>query len=510
MVRKVYLALLVCAATLVAQPIPHPSDSRLRIVVATISADSIYSYINALSGFQTRHTYSDTSATGNALGGAIAWVEQKVRAYDRLNRYEMTRFYWDNVPMPIVRVNSSRPDAGRYVIGGHLDSRTVNINDLGRAPGADDNASSCAVLLEILRVLPDTLDHDLEVIFFTGEEQGLLGSAAYAQDRQSHGVRIDGMIAMDMVSHIALASGEIDSVSCRLYAQGLASQGGAASPPRQWQRSFRWLAQDYADNFQMVIFPATDRPGRGSDHISFSEAGYPALRVIERNEDLAHQHNPNDLIEFTTPSYARNIALVTAGGLINCLQAPARPPAPRVEVPVTSLGVFIDDSVSLPGGGEFFLAIRQTFGSDYDTVINLGTNRFYNFDHGAVGTRYAFSVARSNLRGLVSPFSWETLSDYVEGADEAPLAQSFGLQMHVSPNPFNDELRIELDIPDSGPLRLAIYDILGREVTTLFDGVRAPGAFTAFWEVHDGSTGIYFARAETATTKLTQKILYIR
>jgi hypothetical protein len=82
--------------------------------------------------------------------------------------------------------------------------------------------------------------------------------------------------------------------------------------------------------------------------------------------------------------------------------------------------------------------------------------------------------------------------------------------MNVSPNPFNDELRIELDLPTPGPIRLAMYDILGREVTTLFEGLRPAGAFTAFWEVHNGATGIYFARVETDDVSLTQKVLYIR
>ncbi len=516
---RIAITLLCTCAALFAQPAPRAPHPQILATVNQINADSIHSYIGRLDSFYTRHTYSDTTSDTVGIGAAIRWVEAKARSYDRLDRYSFEHYPWvqfwqgQNVTRHILicRVpGNAVQDRARYIIGGHLDSRTVNGSDLGRAPGADDNASSCAALLELLRVLPDTIENDLEVIWFTGEEQGLWGSEAYATHLADMNVRVDAMIAMDMISHITTNTGAVDSISCRLYAQGLASQGGTASVSRNWQRSFRWITDDYVPDFEMVIFPATDRPGRGSDHISFSEAGFAALRVIERNEDLAYQHSANDLTQFTTPSYARKVAAVTMGGLIDVLRAPSRPGSPAIEGVDGGLLFTIADSVSLPEGGAFYLAIREQGAADFDSILALDTLRFGLFYWGQHGTEYGFSIARSNSAGYISPFSRETLADFFLSSDDSRPAIVSTTTMDASPNPFNDEIRFEIDLAQAGEARLAIYDVLGRQVTELVNEPRTAGPMTMFWEAHDFATGIYFVRLETRTGSLTQKIMLLK
>ena len=341
--KSVILAL--CIALLVAavrsQPAPHPADPQILGLIEQISSDSILSYITRFTQFHTRHTFSDTTSDSVGIGAAIRWAHTRAQEFDVGGRYTYEQFPWVGNfngnsltrNIFIARTGGTSGDGARYIIGGHLDSRTVSINDnTGLAPGADDNGSSCAALLELLRVSQIPFAHSLEVIWFTGEEQGLWGSEAYAQFLSQQGARVDGMIAMDMISHIAAPSGAIDSTSLRLYAQGDPGQGGTASVSRNLQRYLKWVGEAYADmdSFDMHIISAADRPGRGSDHLSFSGEGYPAVRVIERNEDLAYQHNPNDTPEHLSSTYARRIARSTFGELLTMLVAPTRPPSPLV------------------------------------------------------------------------------------------------------------------------------------------------------------------------------------
>ncbi|MBI5058667.1 M20/M25/M40 family metallo-hydrolase [candidate division KSB1 bacterium] len=513
MIRRMLLCLLLAPAAHALTPYAPLPDIQAR--VDQLSADTLLATVSRLDGFYSRHTYSDTTSEIYGIGAALRWVEATARGYDALGRFTFEKFAWTQPGRPtrhilIARVSGTAVPRGRYLIGGHLDSRTVTINDTGRAPGADDNASSCAALLELLRILPDTIQHDLEVIWFTGEEQGLWGSAAYADHLAASGARVDGVVAMDMISHITLPGGQVDSTSCRLYAQGLTSQGGSSSVSRVWQRSFHWSADDYVPEFNFAVNAATDRPGRGSDHISFSEAGYPALRVIERNEDLAFQHNANDLTQYVSPGYARKVSALTLAGLLNALLAPLRPPPPRVEVPVDMLGIFVADTVALPDGGDFFLAIRGYYSATWDTVINLGGDRFYPFDWGTPGELYGFALARSDAQGHVSPFSGEVVSEDVEAANRRARPVLPANSIIASPNPFNDELRLEIQLTQSGPVELRIFDLLGREVALLAGGYRASGAFTVFWEPHDAATGIYVVNLRTPSQSLSHKLLYLR
>ncbi len=514
---RIPLLLLLFATVSHAVPTPRDPHPVVSEAVTQISADSIHAFIARLDAFHTRHTYSDTTSDTAGIGAALRWVEAKASLFDLHDRFSFEYYPWtrnwqgQNITRHVLicRVPGRAEDRARYIVGGHIDSRTVGITDLGRAPGADDNASSCAALLELLRVLPDTLEHDLEVLWFTGEEQGLWGSADYANFLDDRNARVDGVIAMDMISHIATNTGAVDSISCRLYAQGLVSQGGSASISRNWQRWFRWVSERYVDDFTMVIFAATDRPGRGSDHISFSEAGYPALRVIERNEDLAYQHTPNDLTEFTTPTYARKVAMVTFGGLINALQAPTRPARPGSSMAETPV-IEIPDSIALPEGGAFFLAIRQLSSNDFDTIFDLGSSRSYTFDWGTTGQIFYCSIARSNASGYVSPFSTELRVDYVLPAGERPALVPAQTTLVASPNPFNDEIRLEIDLAQAGNVRLAIYDLMGRLVTVLANEHRAAGPMTRFWEAHDVATGIYFLRLQAPDISLSEKVLLLK
>src|SRR6202008_5191906 len=103
--------------------------------------------------------------------------------------------------------------------------------------------------------------------------------------------------------------------------------------------------------------------------------------------------------------------------------------------------------------------------------------------------------------------STEAIADFFVTADNVPHIIPITTSLDASPNPFNDEIRFEIDLAHAGKVRLAIYDIMGRLVTELVNEKRDAGPMTKFWEAHDFATGIYFVRLETRMGSMTQKIM---
>lgn len=502
------------------QPAPHPVDPQILGVVEQIRSDSILSYITRLTQFHTRHTFSDTTSDSSGVGAAIRWLHTRAQAYDAGGRYTYEQFPWIGSfngnsltrNILIARTNGISGDGARYIIGGHLDSRTVSINDnTGFAPGADDNGSSCAAFLELLRVAQIPFAHSLEVIWFTGEEQGLWGSEAYAQSLSQQGARVDGMIAMDMISHIASPGGAIDSTSVRLYAQGDPGQGGTASVSRSFQRYLKWVGEAYADvdSFEMRVIGAADRPGRGSDHLSFSGEGYPAVRVIERNEDVGYQHNSNDTPEHLSPSYARRIARCTFGALLTLLVAPTRPPAPLAEqISANIIRIQIPDSVILPAGGRFYLTKRGWYDTYFSEIVDLDSS--CQFDYLVTpGEQYGFSISRADSHDRPSPFSTETVIQALPASDRHAHLPS-AARLSAAPNPFNAEIQFTVELLHNGHVSLDVYDLLGRHVAALLDEVYAPGVHHVSWSPRQMASGLYLARLSTAHEIHILKLAYLR
>ncbi len=512
------IALLFAAAH--SQPAPHPTDPQILGLVEQIRSDSILSYITRLTQFHTRHTFSDTTSDSTGIGAAIRWVHTRVQEFDVGGRYTYEQFPWVGNfngnsltrNILIARTNGTSGDGARYIIGGHLDSRTMSINDnTGFAPGADDNGSSCAAFLELLRVAQIPFAHSLEVIWFTGEEQGLWGSEAYAQSLSQQGARVDGMIAMDMISHIASPGGSIDSTSVRLYAQGDPGQGGTASVSRNLQRYLKWVGEAYSDldSFEMRVISAADRPGRGSDHLSFSGEGYPAVRVIERNEDLGYQHNSNDTPEHLSSTYARRIARCTFGALLTMLVAPTRPPAPLAEqISANIIRIQIPDSVVLPAGGRFYLTKRGWFDVHFTEIVDLDSGR--QFDYLVTpGEQYGFSISRADSNDRPSPFSTETVIQTLPASDRNVLLPS-ETQLTAAPNPFNAEVQFTIELLQSGHVSLDVYDLLGRHVALLLDEPRNAGVHHVSWSPRQLASGLYLACLSTADKVYTLKVAYLR
>jgi hypothetical protein len=213
-------------------------------------------------------------------------------------------FVYSSAPMTnvVAELPGNGPDDNHiYIICAHYDS--ISNDRYNVAPGADDNASGSAAVLEAARILSrHSFQHTVRFVLFAGEEQGLIGSAYYAAQAYAHGDLIDGVINLDMIGyesvppndHIVEIHAGTDLASVALadaLIQNIAEYGVQLAP-------------------QKITSGATNR----SDHASFWFFGYPAILGIEDFDDLnPYYHKTTDtlahmvtalMVEFTKASVA--------------------------------------------------------------------------------------------------------------------------------------------------------------------------------------------------------------
>jgi hypothetical protein len=222
----------------------------------------------------------------------------------------------------IAALPGSDPQAGMVVIGAHYDSRTADLTDsTSPAPGANDNATGVAALLEIARLLADeTPRASVVLIAFSAEEVGRLGSIHHVEAAQARGDDVRAMLALDIVGDAAGPAGE---GAIRVF-----SADPPDSPSRQLAHTVELIGERYVPGLDVQVQSAPDRPYRYSDHLSFSEAGIPAARLIEPLEDPSRQHSPLDTPEFVSASYLRRATQLTLAALASLAWGPDAPAAP--------------------------------------------------------------------------------------------------------------------------------------------------------------------------------------
>jgi len=231
------------------------------------------------------------------------------------------------------------------VISGHYDSRAGNANDAhGDAPGANDDASGVAAVLEAAR-LTAGLEPRATVVFLAvaGEEQGLLGSKAQAEAWKAEGQFVEAFLTNDIVGGATGSDGVRDPRAIRVFSEGLPSDGTKIvgsdndAPSRQLAREVQRvaLAEDPEWRLSVQLVFRQDRYLRGGDHKPFNELGFPAARLTEPHENFDQQHQDlrtengreyGDLEKFVDFEYVARVAALNAAVLRELSLAP-RPPA---------------------------------------------------------------------------------------------------------------------------------------------------------------------------------------
>jgi hypothetical protein len=344
------------------QPWLKPSDG-LQLLLSQIDPGRIQTTIETLAAFGTRHTLSSQTDPNRGIGAATAWVTQQMQAIAATSSGNMTvqqqsftQPVTSTIPTPVTITNIIATLKGTaspqryYVITGHLDSRCTSILDsTSDAPGADDDASGVAVVLELARVFAThQFPGTLVLAAVSGEEEGLYGSTFMAQQMASAGADVQGMFSNDIVGASQAFDGTPPNpYTVRLFLEGVptdvtptgiallqAAGGENDSLSRQLGRFVEEVAPFWLTGMNVQTIWRRDRYLRGSDHLSFQGQGYPAARFTEPRENFNHEHQNvqvvngvqfGDLVEFVDFNYVARVAKVNAAALWALATSPSTP-----------------------------------------------------------------------------------------------------------------------------------------------------------------------------------------
>lgn len=355
------LCLCVFAVNSFAQKKEKP-NAEIQKMLKEVSAKRIEADILKLVSFGTRNTLSEQDNPTRGIGAARDWIFSEFQkiSNDCGNCLEVEKQTFlqpkaNRIPEPtnltnvIATLKGTTNPTRVYIVSGHYDSMCSSPTDAKcDAPGANDDASGTAAVIELARVM-SKMKFDATIIFMTvpGEEQGLLGAAYFAQQALEKKMDIEGMFTNDIIGGAMSFKNAANRQTVRVFSEGVPSNeteqqantrrgtgGENDSASRQMARFIKESAEIYSPKFSVMMVYRRDRYLRGGDHIPFVERGFTAIRITETNEDYNHQHQNvrtennvfyGDTPEYVDFGYVANVTKVNAASLARLALAPARP-----------------------------------------------------------------------------------------------------------------------------------------------------------------------------------------
>ncbi len=427
------------AKPVVARPAPSGDHPQLAEIAAQVDPQSLRDVLGRLVGFGTRHTESETDSDTRGIGAARRWVRSRFEEISRacggcLNvEAAQATVSGERLSKPtrivdVLGIQRGTGDPGRVVlISAHLDSRVSDVmNATSDAPGADDDGSGVAAVIESARVLSRyRFAATIVYAVLSGEEQGLYGGKLLAETAESRGWRVEAQLNNDIIGNIHGEGGVIDNTHVRVFSEGTRSTETAAeaarrrynggevdSPARNLARYMARLAPRVLTNFRVRMIYRTDRFHRGGDQVPMLAAGFPAVRVTEACENYTRQHQDvrvadgiayGDVIGGVDFPYLAQVVRLNAVTLASLAWAPA-PPA---QVAIAG-AVSADTTVSwaaVPGGAGYRVWWRDTtapqwtdsrWAGDATSLTLAGVNIDDEF----------FGVAAVSADGYASPIEY--------------------------------------------------------------------------------------------------------
>ena len=392
-------------------------DPALLALLSQIDPNRIQATIQQLVSFGTRQTQSSQTDPNRGIGAAYTWVFQQMQAIAATSngnmRAQQQTFIQPAVPgvitVPTSITNTILTLQGTanpqrfYVITGHLDSRCSDVTDsVSDAPGADDDASGVAVVLELARLFA-THQFPGTIVFaaVSGEEQGLFGSTFMAQQMAAAGNDVQGMFSNDIVGASQAFDGtRPDPFTLRMFLEGIPTNATANDvalittvggendgKSRQLGRFVAEVAPFFLTQMNIRLIWRRDRYLRGTDSRSFQSQGYAAARFTEPRENFNHEHQNvrvengvqfGDLIDFVDFNYTARVAKVNACALWALATSPSTPKglqihtAPPPGLPGTNLTTLTWNANPESNVTGYEVVMRETTVPDWTSAIPVG------------------------------------------------------------------------------------------------------------------------------------------
>ncbi len=365
------LVFLTTLATASAQQIIN-RDPDIAALVSQISRDSLQAHVAKLVSFGTRHTLSNTTDKKKGIGASRRWVLSKFQEFAGQSAGRMTA----TIDTWTLKADGKRVDKDQetgnvmatlkgtdpaddriFIVSGHIDSRVTDVmNRTADAPGANDDASGVAAVIELARVMAKSA-FPATIIFVavSGEEQGLLGAEHLAERAVQEKWNVEAVLNNDIMgANNSNETNIIDNTRLRVFSEGLPAfemDKQAASirqyglendgKARQLARYVKEVGERYVENLEVVMVYRNDRFLRGGDHTPFVTKGFAAVRFSEMNENFLHQHQDlrtekgveyGDLLKFMDFEYLRKNTGINLACLANLAKSPAMPQSVVIEV----------------------------------------------------------------------------------------------------------------------------------------------------------------------------------
>ncbi|MFT5140110.1 MAG: hypothetical protein ACI9H8_002433 [Lysobacterales bacterium] len=362
MFRKALIIFTCVFAANLAADVPPSEDLRLYDIAAASSAARIKTDIEKLVSFGTRHSLSETDSDEFGVGAARRWIRDQFEAISiecggclEVMMIGDTVSGEKRIPDPteiisVIAIQRGLHDPNRMVMmSGDIDSRISDpLNFTNLSPGANDNASGMAGVLEAARLLTKyQFSGSIVYAGLAGEEQGLFGGKIVAAHAIENGWNIDAVLNNDMIGNIAGINGVINNHSARIFSEGVRAveteeeaalrykNGGEVdSASRNLARYVKKIGEQYLTNLDLMMVYRLDRFGRGGHHKPFNAAGFPGIRIMEVNEHYDRQHQDlrnedgrhyGDTIEFVDFDFAAKLTALNAVSLASLAWGPAPP-----------------------------------------------------------------------------------------------------------------------------------------------------------------------------------------
>src|SRR5258705_5581689 len=375
-------------------------DPQIEKMVKDVSADSLRSYITKMVSFGTRNTLSTQTDPNRGIGAARNWVLSRFNEFARQSGGRLTAFIDTTTLQKSRRVDTTlllgnvmatlkgtdANDKRIFIISGHLDNMRSSVMDsVGDAPGANDDASGVAAVLECARVM-SRYPFPATVIFVavSGEEQGLLGSGFMAEKAKKENWNIEAVLNNDIMGgNNQNETNKASNNQVRVFSEGLSvlDTGRTATTirnlglendgkARQLARYVKEIGERYVKKLKIIMIYRNDRFLRGGDHTPYVQRGFAAVRITEMNENYNRQHQDvriengiqyGDLPEFMDFEYLRKNTAMNLCNLANLAKSPSMPQEVRVET--KKLTNFTNLTWKAPASGKvkgYIVLMRET------------------------------------------------------------------------------------------------------------------------------------------------------
>ena len=476
-------------------------QSTIQTIINNTNIDSLMHFVKELSGEVSTiiggspYTIVSRHKNNASNNKAADYIKQKLNSYGLVTYDQNFSSTGRNVYG--VQLGTVYPNK-KYIICAHYDDMPSGTT----APGADDNGSGTAAVIEAARIFTQYQSkYTIIYALWDEEEQGLIGSAYYAQQAHNAGDSIMGVINMDMIAWDNDNDG-VGEIHVRNYGNSI---------------SLKDLMIQVNTTYSIGVIPSVINPGAtASDHASFWNHGYGALLLIEEyygGDFNNYYHTVNDKILYFNQPYFHKMSRLTLGTVATLADLTVIVPVELLAftasvnnsdvqllwstaTELNNMGFEIERSID---NQDNFVTVGFVDGKGSSTEIN-----YYSFtDQPQVSgvNQIYYRLKQVDFDGTFS------YSDVVNVSYNVPA--EFVLSQNY-PNPFNPSTRLNYFVPQESFVSIRVYDFLGREVTTLVNETKSTGSYEIVFDASNMPSGTYFYTMIAGNYSVTKKMILIK